>query len=220
MSTATKAPPPMPPAPREQRTATYSPEDLLTLPDGERFELVNGQLVEKAMSGLSSWVGGETLRRVSNFSQEHQLGWVFGSDCGFQCFPDAPKKVRKPDVAFVAKSKLPNGPMDGHLRVPPDLAVEVVSPTDSFGELDAKVEEYLAAGVLSVWVINPRTRIVQVFRRGNHVMRLHEHDELTEPDILPGFHCRVNDLLPPVSMTDTDTAQSAAEVDMTAAPAE
>ncbi len=209
MSTATITPPPMSLAPREERPANYSPEDLLTMPDGERFELVNGQLVEKSMSGLSSWVGGETLRRVGNFVLEHQLGWVFGSDCGFQCFADAPKKVRKPDVAFVAKSKLPHGPSDGHMRVPPDLAVEVVSPTDWWSELDAKVEEYLAAGVRSVWVVSPRTRIVHVYRAGNQVLRLREQDELTEPDILPGFHCRVGDLLPPA--TEPETAAPVAE---------
>ena len=185
---------------REQRPTGYLPEDLLIMPDGERYELVNGQLQEKAMSGLSSWVGLEVGRRLGNFIAEHNLGWVFGSDAGYQCFPDAPDKVRKPDVSFVAKHKLPGGPVDGHLRVAPDLAVEVASPNDSLRDTDRKVEEYLAAGVRSVWLINPNVRVVQVIRSAGTIQRLRDSDELTEPDILPGFVCHVRDLLPPVSM--------------------
>ena len=191
----------MPPrsAPREQRPTGYSPEDLLSLPDGEQYELVNGELEEKTMSGLSSWVGLEVGDRLRNFVVEHQLGWVFGSDAGYQCFADAPDKVRKPDVSVVAQDKLPNGPTDGHLRVAPDLAVEVASPNDSLRDTDRKVEDYLAAGVRSVWLIDPNVRIVQVIRADGTSLRLRDPDELTEPDILPGFRCCVRDFLPPIS---------------------
>jgi Uma2 family endonuclease len=197
MTTLTLPPPLVPrTAAREQRPIGYSPEDLLIMPDGERYELVNGQLQEKPMSGLSSWVGAEAARRLGNFVVEHDLGWVFGSDAGFQCFPDALEKVRKPDASFVAKHKLPGGPVDGHLRVAPDIAVEVSSPNDSLRDADDKVEEYLAAGVRSVWLINPKTRVVQVIRSTGTIQRLRDSDELSEPDILPGFVCHVRDLLP------------------------
>ena len=185
-------------APREQRPTGYSPDDLLIMPDGERYELVNGQLQEKPMSGLSSWVGLEVGARLRNHVVEHNLGWVFGADAGFQCFSDAPDKVRKSDVSFVAKEKLPDGPADGHLRVAPDLAVEVASANDSLRDTDRKVEEYLAAGVRSVWLINPHVRVVQVIRSSGTLLRLRDADELSEPDILPGFVCLVRDLLPPV----------------------
>ncbi len=202
MTTLT-APPPLIPrsVAREQRPTGYLPEDLLIMPDGERYELVNGQLQEKAMSGLSSWVGLEVGARLRNFVVEHQLGWVFGSDAGFQCFSDAPDKVRKPDASFVAKHKLPDGPVDGHLRVIPDLVVEVASPNDSLRDSDRKVEEYLAAGVRSVWLIDPNVRVVQVIRSNGTSQRLRDPDELSEPEILPGFACRVCDLLPPVAAT-------------------
>lgn len=185
--------------PRELRPTGYSPEDLLIMPDGERYELVNGELMEKTMSGLSSWVGMEVGARLRNFVVENQLGWVFGSDAGFQCFPDDPDKVRKPDVSYVAKDKLPNGPTDGHLRVTPDLAIEVASANDSLRDSDRKVEEYLAAGVRSVWLINPNIRVVQVIRADGTFLRLHDSDELTEPEVLPGFRCHVRDLLPSIS---------------------
>ncbi len=183
---------------REQRPTGYLPEDLLIMPDGEQYELVNGQLQEKPMSGLASWVGLEVGRRLGNYVVEHNLGWVFGSDAGFQCFPDASDKVRKPDVSFVAKHKLPDGPVDGHLRVAPDLAVEVASPNDSLRDTDRKVEEYLAAGVRSVWLIDPNVRVVQVIRSDGTSQRLRDPDELSEADILPGFVCHVRDLLPPL----------------------
>ena len=141
------------------------------------------------------------LAEIRNFVVEHKLGWVFGSDAGFQCFPDDPDKVRKPDVSYLAKDKLPNGPTDVHLRVTPDLAIEVASANDSLRDSDRKVEEYLAAGVRSVWLINPNVRVVQVIRADGTFLRLHDADELTEPEILPGFRCYVRDFLPPISAT-------------------
>lgn len=207
MTTLTMPPPPLlfpRSVPRERPPTSYSPEDLLIMPDGERYELVNGQLQEKPMSGLSSLVGMEAGARLRNFAVVDKLGWVFGADAGYQCFPDAPDKVCKPDVSFVARHKLPGGPGNGHLRVVPDLAVEVTSPNDSLGDMDQKVEEYLAAGVRSVWWINPTVRVVQVFRSDGTSQRLRDSDELSEPDILPGFVCQVRDLLPAPS---TETPQ-------------
>lgn len=184
---------------RGQQPTGYTPDDLLWMSDDELYELVDGQLLKKSLSGLSSWVGAGVGTRLSNFVTENQLGWVFGSDAGFQCFPDDPDKVRKPDVSFVAKEKLPNGPTDGHLRVTPDLAIEVASANDSLRDSDRKVEEYLAADVRSVWLINPNIRVVQVIRADGTFLRLHDADELTEPEILPGFRCCVRDFLPPIS---------------------
>jgi Uma2 family endonuclease len=177
---------------------TYTPEDLLALPDGDLYELVDGKLVEKPMSQESSWVGGKLLRLLGNVAEDdRQLGWVFGADCGYQCFPDAPKRVCKPDVSFVSRKKLPERRFsEGHVRIPPDLAVEVVSPNDISEEVEAKVEEYLAAGVTAVWVVFPRIRIVHVYRQGKNVTRLREQDTLSDEELLPGFRCVVRDLLP------------------------
>jgi Uma2 family endonuclease len=182
---------------------TLTPEDLLTLPDGDLYELVDGKLVEKPMSQESSWVTLRLGRLVGNFAEdEHQLGWVFGADCGYQCFPDAPNKVRKPDLSFVARSRLPERRFtEGHVRIAPDLAAEVVSPNDISEEVEAKVEEYLAAGVKTVWVVFPRVRIVHVYRQGATVTRLREQDALLDEQLLPGFRCTVRDLLPLPSET-------------------
>ena len=139
-------------------------------------------------------------RLIADFAEPHGLGWAFPADCGYQCFPDAPDKVRKPDASFIQRGRLPGEQLhEGHVRIAPDLAVEVVSANDLFDEVEIKVGEYLGAGVRLVWVVNPRTRTGQVYRADGSVTRLREGDELSGEDVLPGFRCRVHDLFPPTA---------------------
>src|SRR5262245_59881186 len=106
----------------------YTPEDLLSLPDGKRFELVNGPLLEKDVGAKASWIAGELHARLRNFNAEHRLGWALPSDTGYQCFSEEANRVRKPDVSFIRAGRLPNDELpDGHILIPPDLAVEVIS---------------------------------------------------------------------------------------------
>jgi Uma2 family endonuclease len=178
--------------------ARYTPEDLLTMPDGERFELVNGELVERDMRLLSSVVGTEVLRLLGNYVRENNLGWVPSSECGYQCFDFAPRMVRRPDASFISLARLSADQLNqGHVPLPPDLAVEVVSPNDLFYEVEHKVGEYLRAHVRLVWVINPDERTVAVHRPDGTGLRLLEDQELTGEDVIPGFRCRVGDLFPP-----------------------
>jgi Uma2 family endonuclease len=102
---------------------SYTPEDLLAMPDEKNYELVGGQLVERKMGSYSSWVGGELLFLLRLFCQANPIGWVFPADNGFQCFPRMPGKVLKPDVSFVRLDRLAGvAPLRGYLRIPPDLA--------------------------------------------------------------------------------------------------
>jgi Uma2 family endonuclease len=174
----------------------YSPEDLLSLPDGGKgFELVDGVLVEKHMGGFASWVAGRILQLLASYGQDSGAGWVLDAEGSYQCFADAPGKVRKPDVSFIRTGRLPGERIpSGHVPIPPDLAVEVISPNDTFYEADAKVQEYLAAGVPLVWVVNPEARRVHVYRSDSKVELLLETDELTAPDLIPDLRVRVADL--------------------------
>jgi len=100
---------------------TYTPEDLLAMPDRKNYELVDGQLVEREVSVLSTWVGGQVHDAANRFVKEHQLGWVWHADMGYVCFPHAPGKVRKPGVSFIRKERLPEGlTSEGYLYIPPD----------------------------------------------------------------------------------------------------
>ena len=181
-------------------TTVTTPEELNALPDEKDFELVDGQLVERQMGAESSWVGGRIYRILAEYAESHGLGLVWPSDNGYQCFPDEPNKVRKPDVSFVRTGRLPDDRLpEGYLRIPPDLAVEVISPNDLAVEVDQKVVEYRRAGVALVWVVNPRSRVVRIYRADGTSAWLNEDDELSGESVLPDFRCKVAAFFPPVA---------------------
>jgi Uma2 family endonuclease len=176
----------------------YTPEDLLAMPDGRNYELVGGQLVERKMGMESAWVGGRLLSRLDRFCQEHAVGWAFNAENGYQCFPHNPGRVRRPDVSFVRYGRFPDEMLPkGWAKIPPDLAVEVVSPNETAYEVDDKVEDYQSVSVPLIWVINPKARTVRIHRRDGSVSYLHEDEDLTGEDIIPGFRCPVREILPP-----------------------
>lgn len=190
-----------------------TPEELLSLPDAVRYELVDGQLVERNMGTESSWVGGGLVRLLANFTLQHRLGWVLPADASYKCFPDEPEKVRKPDVSFIRFGRLPGEQLPlGHCLIAPDLAVEVVSPNDLVYVVEDKVEEYLGVGVRLVWVINPNVRTVRVYRLDRSFAGLRESDTLSGEQVIPGFECQVQDLFPPrQALTPTPAPATRAE---------
>jgi Uma2 family endonuclease len=181
---------------------TYTPDDLLRMPDGDRYELIDGKLVEINVSVLSSLVAAQLLHRLTAFCEPNNLAWIFGADCGCQCFPGYPRKVRKPDGLLVLRDRLSTAQLDeGFLRIPPDLAIEVVSPNDLAYEVEVKVQEYLEAAVHLVWVVYPTTRTVHIHRSDGSTALIRSGGELTGEDVLPGFVCRVDDLFPALPAT-------------------
>lgn len=180
------------------RPEPLTAEEFEQMTETKGAELIDGELREKQVGGESSYVNNEFGRAIGAFVREHSLGWVFDSECGYQCFPTHPRTVRKPDVSFVRRGRFPNERLPrGHVRIPPDLAVEVVSPGDTWYEVEEKVAEYLAVEVPLVWVVNPDCRTVHVYRPDGTVTRLRDTDVLTGGPVLPGFQVRVAELLPP-----------------------
>ncbi len=173
-------------------------DDLLDMPDGDRYELVDGQLVESTMSLESIWIATRISQTIGNHLDQHSLGMVFGDGATYQCFPDDPEMVRKPDVSFIRAGRMPPGQFQrGHCRIAPDLAVEVVSPNDYYAELTRKLEDYFSAGVRLVWVVEPETRLITVYENGGQLIRqFRQGDELTAGDVLPGFRVAVAELFP------------------------
>ena len=179
------------------QTKAYTPADLLAMPDSGGVELVRGTLVEKPVSVLSSFVEATALTKLKAYCESQQLGAVLSSTNGIQCFPDEPHKVRKPDISFVKRERFSRAHLqEGFLSIAPDLAVEVVSTHDEVAELNEKVEEYLAAGIPLVWIIDPVNEIVVIHRGDGSVTKLRKNDELSGEDIIPGFKCKVADLFP------------------------
>ena len=178
--------------------ATYTADDLLRMPDGDGYELVDGELVELKMSQESSWVAGRIHRELGNTGEESGLGWAFPEGTGFQCFGENRERVRKPDASFILKDRLPEGPSrKGFGRVVPDLVVEVVSPTDLAWEVDSKIEEWLSAGVKVVWQVMPATRSVVVHRSDAEIEKVAADQELILSDLIPDFRIPVSKLFPP-----------------------
>ncbi len=178
----------------------YTPEDLLSLPDSKSDELVDGRLVERKMGAESSLIGMELSAGLHGFSREPHRGTVFPAENGYQCFAHAPVLVRKPDISFVKKERLPREVVPkGWIRITPDLVVEVVLPGDTVVELEEKLEDDQKAGVPLIWVIYPEQRKARVFRLEGPITLVTGHDELTGEDVLPGFRCPLREILPPVA---------------------
>jgi len=173
-------------------TTRFTPADLLRMPDGDRFELVDGQLVETDMSLRADLVKTRILVLLQAHCERNAIGSAV-SETSYQCFPDDPDRVRRPDVSVIRRERLTDSIMTGHVPIPPDLAVEVVSPNDIFYDVERKVEEYLGAGVRLVWVVNPDTQAVHVYRANRTGMLIHSSDEVSGDDVIPGFKCKVEE---------------------------
>jgi Uma2 family endonuclease len=178
----------------------HTPDDLLKMPDANNIELVNGELVENPVSALSSFVEGNIFAKISSHCAATKTHLAFPSSNGIRCFPDDPNKVRKPDVSVFEKERFTLEHMlEGFVTIAPNLAVEVVSTNDEVAELNEKIEDYLAAGVPLIWVIDPANEIAFIHRKDGSVTKLHRNDALTGENILPGFTCKVAELFPDVS---------------------
>ncbi len=167
--------------------------ELLSMPDdGYRYELVQGEL--RRMTPAGGEHGTITVNLailLGQFIKIHRLGAAFGAETGFKIHTD-PDTVRAPDFAFVRHDRIPTGNFpQGFWPGAPDLAAEVISPSDTYTEVEEKVTVWLNAGTRMVLVINPRIRTVTVYTSLTEVTRLTESDELTGGDVLPGFSCPV-----------------------------
>ena len=156
-------------------------------PEG-RWELIDGELVEMSPSGgIASSLAAWLIYLLTGHVAPRRLGKVYGADGGFVLFAGQ-HTVRVPDVSFVRADRLPSLEAQvGFLRLAPDLAVEVVSPTDRKREVEAKVQMYLAAGVRLVWVVDPASRTVMVYAPDQAARHLGEEDQLDGGEVLPGF---------------------------------
>ena len=160
--------------------------------DGYRYELVKGELIQMSPTGDEH--GRVTVRITAplyHYVEEHKLGVVYAAETGFKLESD-PDTVRAPDVAFLSRARRElAGRVEGYWSGPPDLAVEVLSPSDRRRKVAEKVANWLAAGTQVVWVVDPKLRTVTVHESDADAVTLTEQDQLEGGDVVPGFRIAV-----------------------------
>jgi Uma2 family endonuclease len=149
-------------------------------------------LVEKAMGFLESQLAMTLGHLILGFVQPRRLGIVTGEQGMIRPLPD---QVRMPDVAFYRQDKFPNGtPLEPVPELAPDLAIEVISPSNTAGEMERKRRDLFQAGMRLFWETNPRSRTAVVWTAVDQSTSLTEHDSLDGGDVLPGFTVQLADL--------------------------
>lgn len=176
---------------------SFTPEDLLNLEKDGLYELVDGKLVQKPMSFLANVTAVIVARRLGDFVDEADAGAV-ASEQTFQCFAHDPNCVRIPDIAFIAATRVPRIADEGHVKIPPDIAIEIISPGNRINDFEEKLVDYRKAAIPLVWEVNPKLRFVRVHYLDRPPVRLEESDTLNGDPVLPSFAILVRDLLPPV----------------------
>ncbi len=171
-------------------------DELLKMPDdGFRYELIKGELKKMPPPGhRHGRVAMEFGWRLAQHVKANNLGAVYAAETGFLLSED-PDTVRAPDCAFVKRERLEaGGDVEGYSPGAPDLAVEVVSPGDTYTEVEEKAIEWLASGSSTVLVLNPRQRTVTVYRSLSDITILDEGAVLDISDVATGFKVLVKDL--------------------------
>jgi Uma2 family endonuclease len=173
-------------------TKLMTAEELEQLEDdGYRYDLIDGKLIRMAPAGRRQGKVEVTFTvHLWNFVNQGNLGEVYGAETGF-ILARNPDVVLGPDVSFVRSERLPPDDLEGYLPLAPDLAVEVISPSDRRGQIERKVVKYLEAGVPLLVLVYPRRRTLVVHRPGQPPETLGERDTFNGGDVLPGFRLAV-----------------------------
>jgi Uma2 family endonuclease len=177
-------------------TQQVTADELLSMPkDGFRYELVKGELIKMSPAGSEHGAIIMNLAApLTMFVKANQLGVVFGAETGFK-IATGPDTVRAPDIAFVRRERIPeSGIPKKFWPGAPGLAVEVLSPGDSFEEVAEKGADWLNAGASAVWIVSPKRRNVTIYRSPTDMKILSENDVLEGQEVVPGFSCKVAEI--------------------------
>ena len=168
---------------------SITPEEFLEN-DFEGYEYVKGELVPMAPPSMEHGeISIRVIRYLDRHVHTHKLGHLYTAETTFQL----EDRFVKPDIAFVSTARLPENRRQGS-PIPPDLAIEIVSPTDKQYDVTEKALAYLKAGTRLVWVIEPVAKTVMVYRSETDFTLLTCGDTLTGEDVVEGFTCPVAQL--------------------------
>jgi Uma2 family endonuclease len=172
-------------------------DELLAMPDdGFVYELIKGELIR--VSPPPGHEHGLVAMNIAGPLYEYvrtkKLGNVYAAETGYLLEQD-PDTVRAADVSFVRRERIEKAkPVQGYWKGAPDLAVEVVSPSDTVGRIEGKVAEWVESGARLVWVVSPKMRTVTAYRSLTEIVVLTEKDTLDGGEVVPGFHVSIAEI--------------------------
>jgi len=171
-------------------------EQFLRLPDdGMQHELNRGELVTMPPPNLRhARIANRIAQALADYVKGKRMGEVL-VEAGYNLRGGESPIVRQPDVSFVRATRIRQADQDGWIEGAPELAVEVVSPANTAQDLEDKIEQYLAFGAQSVWVIYPKQRRMRVYRLGGEQTVLDDTSDITEPELFPGLSIPVREIL-------------------------
>lgn len=179
--------------PRKRRRVLLTPEQEEKLLSTSRFEIEDGEFQERPMPNPEHGrIQAKITIKIGVFLESNPIGEVY-TETSFEL---EKKLNRVPDVAFVSFERFPeSGESDGsRWQIVPDLAIEIVSPTDDYRDVFKKLDEYLAASVKQVWLVSPQQKTVSVYRSRKDVTIFVEEDELVCEEVLPGFRLKLSEI--------------------------
>ena len=167
---------------------------VATLPE-KKAELVRGEVHLIPPAGASHGRAGANLVfLLTSYVRQHALGSVFGDGVGYE-LTEFPHTVRVPDASFVRSDRLPPGGLrPGIFKFPPNLAIEVLSPSERASELEEKLRDYMLAGTTLIWIVDPVRRTIMTVSSDAPVRWLSEGETLDGGEVIPGFSCAVADV--------------------------
>jgi len=174
----------------------YKPKDSVSTleefmsRDYESYEFVEGKLKPMSVPTIEhGQIGVKIIVLLHSYVEANKLGRVYSLDTTFR----VGESGRKPDIAFLLQEHIPDNKRQTS-PIPPDLAVEIVSPSDALYDIQEKVFEYLDSGTQLVWVIEPVGQTVVVYRSRTDIKVLTAKDTLTGEDVIKGFQCSVAEI--------------------------
>jgi Uma2 family endonuclease len=169
-------------------------DEFVRLPaNGYKYELIEGVLSMTPAGLQHEEIGGDLYYAIRKYLDQHPIGRLYPSSAGYRLDDQT---VLSPDVSFVRTEQLPAGRSPkGYGNFAPDLAVEIISPTDRLSDVAEKVELYFAHGTRLVWALDPVRRRATVYHPDDTARLLRPDEALDGEDVLPGFTCRLSDIL-------------------------
>ncbi|MCB0164166.1 MAG: Uma2 family endonuclease [Anaerolineae bacterium] len=182
------------PAASEAEPKLITGEQLADMEDVHRSELVKGELVRVSPAGHPhGFFESSFAISLGIFVRQYKLGRVLTGEVGIYTGRN-PDTIRAADVAFISNERLSQVQSQSYLDVAPELVIEILSPDDRWMTVNQKIDEYFTAGVVQIWIADPKRQHVDVYYSPTDFKRFSTGDTLPGGDILPGFTVAVAEL--------------------------